>query len=148
MRTRFVASVLLAGLSAAVAFAQTPAGSKAVMDTRKACQVSVPAAWTVKTNSATSADGKSTATVQALRADQTFEEGKTRAKSNMKVVKIMEDSAKRLMYVGDPGEKGPGLTGWYVVANTSPVCTVAFTFSKGADEAAAQKVADSLAPVK
>jgi hypothetical protein len=147
MRTRVVASVLLVVLSGVVA-AQTPAASKAVMDARKACQVSVPADWTVQSSSATSADKKSTANVQALRADQTFDEGKTRAKANMPVVKVVEDSAKRLMYVGDPGAKSPGLTGWYVVANTTPVCTVAFTFAKGADEAAARKVADSLAPVK
>ena len=148
MRTRTVASVLLAALSGAVVIGQTSPGTKAVMDPRKACQVSVPADWTVQAGSATSADKKSTATVQALRADQTFDEGKTRAKATMKLVKVVEDSAKRLMYVGDPGTKAAGLTGWYVVANTTPVCTVAFTLAQGADQAAAQKVADSLAPVK
>jgi len=150
MRTRIVAvaSVLLAALSGVVVIGQTSPGTKAVMDARKACQVSVPGDWTVQASSATSADKKVTAAVQALRADQTFDEGKTRAKGTMKPVKTMEDSAKRLMYVGDPGAKAAGLTGWSVVANTTPVCTVTFTLAQGADEAAARKVADSLAPVK
>ena len=139
------ALVGVCGAAVAVASAQAPA-DKVVTDVRKLCQVAVPADWTYSTGTAYSAGKKISATVHTLR-DQTFADGKTMIKSVMKPITIMQDDNKRLFYTMDPGPIAPGKSGWYVLANTTPVCSVSFTFDSGSDEAQMKKIADSLAPV-
>jgi hypothetical protein len=46
----------------------------------------------------------------------------------------------------DPGAVAPGKSGWYVVANTTPACSLSFTFDAGLDETLLKRIADSLAP--
>jgi hypothetical protein len=147
-RTGVAIGIVASLWSAAVAVgvAQTGA-SKVVTDVRKTCQVSVPADWTYEFGTAYSPGKKISATVHGLRAGQTFEAGKDMTRQVMKPITVMQDDAKRLMYTMDPGPVAPGKRGWYIVANTTPVCTLSFTFDSGTDESTLKRIADSLAPV-
>jgi hypothetical protein len=137
---------LICAAAVPAASAQTPPAGKAVTDVRKTCQVTVPTDWTYSTGTAYSPDKKISATIHGLR-DQTFDAGKTMIKSVMKPIKTIQDDSKRLIYTMDPGPVAPGKSGWYVVANTTPVCSLSFTFDSGTSEATLKTIADSLAPV-
>jgi hypothetical protein len=142
-------AMLLTAVTVAGAGQAVPSTWKTVADVKKACQIAVPADWTTDTSTGYAPGKKATATVHGLRAGQTFEEGKTTAKQVMKPTQIMQDDAKRLMYATDARNLGAaGSNGWYVVINTTPVCTASFTFAAGTDEEILKKIADSLAVVK
>jgi hypothetical protein len=149
MRNGFGVGVLmvLCGARVAVGVAHAAPATKIVTDIRKACQAAVPSDWTTDLSTAYSPGKKISATVHGLRADDTFASGKDVAKQAVKPIKVLQDDAKRLFYTMDPGPVAPGKSGWYIVANTRPVCTLSFTFDAGADEAMLKTIADSLAPV-
>jgi hypothetical protein len=144
MRNQLTAAVWMMSAMTATGLAQTPAG-KIATDVRKTCQVTVPADWTYDTGTAFSPDKKISATIHGLR-DQTFAEGKDTVKQAMKPIKVLQDDSKRLIYTMDVSAIAPGKNGWYVVANTTPTCSLSFTFDAGADEALLKKIADSIAP--
>ena len=145
MRRIAVVVVALTATTAPTLAQAPPAGWKTGTDTRKACQISYPADWTFNIGTATAPDKKITATVHSMRAGQSFADSKTMVQSMMKPITVVQDDAKRLIYTMDPGPSGgANKNGWYVIANTTPVCTVSFTFATGADEKAMMKVADSL----
>jgi hypothetical protein len=144
MRTLLAIPAL--GLS--LLLAPSASADNVVRDMRKACQVSVPADWTVQGSTAWAAGKKASATVHGLRPNQNFEAGKDFVKQAMKPIKVVQDDAKRLIYTMDPGPAAAGKNGWYVVLNSTPVCTVSFTFGDGFDEASLRKIADTLGPAK
>jgi hypothetical protein len=78
--------------------------------------------------------------------NQSWDAARGMVKSMFAPIKIMQDDGKRLMYSMDPGKTAAGKSGWYVVINSNPVCSVSFTFPAGADESLLKKVADTLAP--
>jgi hypothetical protein len=129
-----------------VAVAGAGAAGQVVTDVRKSCQITVPADWSVKTSTAYGPGQAVSASVHGLRAGQTFEAGKTMTETMYKPIKVLRDDAKRLVYSMDPGAVAPGRHGWYVVANTTPVCTVAFTFDGDGNPALMNEIADSLGP--
>ena len=144
-----LSAMLLTAATVAGADQAVPSAGKTVLDAKKACQIAVPADWTTDTSTGYSPGKKATVTVHGLRAGQTFEDGKDAARQGMKPIKIVQDDAKRLMYTTDARNLGTaGTNGWYVITNTSPVCTASFTFAAGADEGILKKIADSLAVVK
>ena len=144
-----LSAMLLTAATVAGADQAVPSAGKTVVDAKKACQIAVPADWTTDTSTGYSPGKKATVTVHGLRAGQTFEDGKDAARQGMKPIKIVQDDAKRLMYTTDARNLGTaGTNGWYVITNTSPVCTASFTFAAGADEGILRKIADSLAVVK
>ena len=144
-----LSAMLLMAATVAGADQAVPSARKTVVDAKKACQIAVPANWTTDTSTGYSPGKKATVTVHGLRAGQTFEDGKDAARQGMKPIKIVQDDAKRLMYTTDARNLGTaGTNGWYVITNTSPVCTASFTFAAGADEGILRKIADSLAVVK
>jgi hypothetical protein len=122
------------------------AAGQVVTDVRKACQVTVPANWTSKLGSAYAPGEKVSATVHGLRANQTFDTGKAMSQQVMKPIKVLRDDGTRFIYTMDPGAAAPGKHGWEVVANTSPVCTLAITFDGAGDEALMKEMAESLGP--
>jgi hypothetical protein len=144
MRNRLAAWVWMVGMMTGTGLAQAPAG-KVATDVRKTCQVTVPADWSYDTGTAYSPDKKVSATVHGMRG-QTFAQGKDMVKQVMKPIKVVQDDDKRLVYTMDPGAVAPGKSGWYVVANTTPVCSLSFTFDAGFDEAVLKRITDSLAP--
>jgi hypothetical protein len=75
---------------------------------------------------------------------QSFAQGKETIKQVMKPIKVPQDDDKRLLYSMDPGSVAPGNSGWYVVANTTPVCSLSFTFDAGGGESQLKRIADSL----
>ena len=144
-----LSAMLLMAATVAGADQAVPSAGKTVVDAKKACQIAVPADWTTDTSTGYSPGKKATVTVHGLRAGQTFEDGKDAARQGMKPIKIVQDDAKRLMYTTDARNLGTaGTNGWYVITNTSPVCTASLTFAAGADEGILKKIADSLAVVK
>ena len=144
-----LSAMLLTAAIVAGADQAVPSAGKTVLDAKKACQIAVPADWTTDTSTGYSPGKKATVTVHGLRAGQTFEDGKDAARQGMKPIKIVQDDAKRLMYTTDARNLGTaGTNGWYVITNTSPVCTASLTFAAGADEGILRKIADSLAVVK
>jgi hypothetical protein len=145
-----LSAMLLMAATVAGADQAVPSAGKTVVDAKKACQIAVPADWTTDTSTGYSPGKKATVTVHGLRAGQTFEEGKDAARQGMKPIKIVQDDAKRLMYTTDANALGGsrGDNGWYVIINTTPLCTASLTFAAGADEGILRKIADSLAVVK
>jgi hypothetical protein len=144
MRHGLAAWVGMVAVTVATGSAQAPAG-KVATDVRKTCQVTVPADWTYDTGTAYSPDKKISATVHGLRG-QSFAQGKDMIKQVMKPIKVLQDDDKRLLYTMDPGSVAPGKSGWYAVANTTPACSLSFTFDAGTDEALLKRIVDSLAP--
>lgn len=145
----WLSAMLLTAATVAGADQAVPSAGKTVLDAKKACQIAVPADWTTDMSTGYSPGKKATVTVHGLRAGQTFEDGKDAARQGMKPIKIVQDDAKRLMYTTDARNLGTaGTNGWYVITNTSPVCTASLTFAAGADEGILKKIADSLAVVK
>jgi hypothetical protein len=123
-------------------------GGVTVSDVRKACQITVPAGWTVQTSTAYSPEKKISATVSGAVARGTFAEGKATVQSAMKPVKVLQDTPQRLLYTFDPGSLAPGKTGWYAVANTTPVCASSLMFPTDTSEAVLRAIVDSLTPAK
>ena len=145
-----LSAMLLMAATVAGADQAVPSAGKTVVDAKKACQIAVPADWTTDGTTAGYAPGKKVTAVVHGRPGLTFEEGKNAARQVMKPIKIVQDDAKRLMYTTDANALGGsrGDNGWYVIINTTPVCTASFTFAAGADEEILKKIADSLAVVK
>ena len=145
-----LSAMLLMAATVAGADQAVPSAGKTVVDAKKACQIAVPADWTTDGTTAGYAPGKKVTAVVHGRPGLTFEEGKNAARQVMKPIKIVQDDAKRLMYTTDANALGGsrGDNGWYVIINTTPVCTASLTFAAGADEGILKKIADSLAVVK
>ena len=122
------------------------AANQVVTDVRKSCQITVPADWSVQTSTAYAPGQAVSASVHGLRPGQTFEAGKTMTQQMYKPITVLRDDAKRLAFTMDPGAVAPGKHGWYVIANTTPVCTVAFTFDGDGNPTLLNQIADSLAP--
>jgi len=133
-------------LVVAAAAAGAAAAGQVVTDVRKSCQITVPANWTVKLGTAYAPGEKVSATVHGLRAGQTFDAGKQLTQQVNKPIKVLRDDGTRLVYTMDGGAVAPGKHGWEVVANSTPVCTLAILYEGAGDEALLKQLADSLAP--
>ena len=148
-RIRFAqafAGVCLAALATTGTAADAaPAGWKQVVDVRKACRIAVPSDWTAELSTGYSPGKQISATVHGMKG-QSWDAARSMVKGMFAPIKVMQDDGKRLMYSMDPGKTAAGKNGWYAVINSSPVCSVSFTFPAGSDEALMKKVADTLAP--
>jgi hypothetical protein len=145
MRTHTIAIALLALAGTAAALAQGP---KTVVDTRKNCQLMVPADWTVEGAVGYAPGKKISASVNGVVASRSFTDAKTFVQGNYHPVKVLQDDAKRLLYMFDPGIMGAGKSGWCEVIASTPTCAASIMFAPGSDEAALRKIADSLTALK
>ena len=134
--------VLLVTVTTAVGLG---AASQVVTDVRKTCQVNVPANWTSSLGTAYAPGEKVSATVHGVRGDN-FAAAKALVQQANKPIKVLHDNATRLIYTMDGGTVAPGKHGWEVVANTTPVCTLAILFEGAGDEALMMEMAESLKP--
>jgi len=147
MRTRTLAFAIVLTFSAGLA-AGLAQGSKMVVDTKKNCQLTVPADWSVEGATAYAPAKKISASLNGVVANRSFAAAKTLVKGNYHPVKVIQDDAKRLLYSFDPGIMGAGKSGWYEVIASTPTCAASFMYAPGTDEAMLRKVVDSLAAVK
>jgi hypothetical protein len=142
MRQLGIGVLLVLGASAA----GIGAAGQVVTDVRKSCQITVPADWGTSLGTAYAPGKKISATVHGLRAGQTFDAGKALTQQVNKPIKVLQDSATRFIYTMDGGAMRPGGHGWEVVANSTPVCTLAILFDGAGDEALMMAMAESLRP--
>lgn len=147
MRTRpltiAVAFTFSAGIAAGLA-----QSTQTVVDTRKNCQLTVPADWNVEGATGYAPGKKISASPSGVVAGRSFADAKTFVKGAYHPVKVIQDDPKRLLYSFDPGIMGAGKSGWYEVIASTPTCAASFMFAPGTDEAVLRRVVDSLAAVK
>lgn len=145
MRTRTIAIALMLSAGASAGLAQGPT---TVTDTKKTCQLTIPADWTVVGATGYAPGKKISASLNSVVGNRSFADAKTFVQGAYHPVKVLQDDAKRLLYTFDPGIMGAGKSGWYEVISSTPTCAASFMFAPGTDEAVLRKVADSLAAVK
>jgi len=138
-------SILLAGAAAA----QTvPAGWKVINDSKKLCQVAVPADWTpdaIFKSMAISPDQKSNVVVHGLPAGTDYKTVVENAKKLFPPVKIFEESATRIWFQKAP-PSGKTVTDWYFAIRGAQACNAEIVFGGAVTEDTAKKIVGTLAP--
>jgi hypothetical protein len=144
------ALVLLSGLTTS---AQTPSGWKTIKDAKSACQIAVPAEWSLLGENNGAAIYKDASTAIAVVTAQPGQEFKPLTPGFIRSMglpagKFFENSAKRIFYQ-DQTSRGPDDTSAFSVSvpgrDGTCSCHVAFVPSVPAETA--KKIALSLAPV-
>lgn len=144
-------TIAVAGLLSAQA---TPAGWKVIKDLEDACQVAVPEAWDNRMiqNIATEPGNKLSAIVSYSESDK-YAPLAPAALTALDTVKVVENSAKRYFIQSKEFKNirgGSGTTRMWRsgVPAKSGTCRLDVTLAQGADEAVAEKVIQTLAPIR
>lgn len=150
----FIHCLITASIAAALACAQsTPAGWKVVNDLEDACQITVPDNWNTSLPAMASAPGNSLAAVILFNETEKYTPLDDAALKALDTVKVVENSGKRYFVQSKAFKSitgGSGTTRRWMAS--IPVqkgrCGVTVTLKDGADEATAEKVANSLTSLK
>lgn len=145
---------IVAVAAASLALAQgVPADWKIMRDLEDACQVAVPKDWDTNLPAMAQAPGNRLGVVILFNETEKYTPLDAATLKALDTVKVVENSAKRYFVQSKEFKSITGGTGttrrWMV---SIPVqkgrCGITLNLAQGADEATAEKVANSLAPLK
>jgi hypothetical protein len=145
---------IVAVVAASLALAQgVPADWKVMKDLEDACQVAVPKDWDTNLPAMAQAPGNKLGVVILFNETEKYVPLDAATLKALDTVKVVENSAKRYFIQSKEFKSITGGAGtsrrWMV---SIPVqkgrCGLTITLAQGADEATAEKVANTLAPLK
>ncbi len=133
-----------------MAFSQSaPQGWKVITDSKKLCQVMVPADWVadkIMTSMATAPDKKTNVVVHGLPAGTDFAQTIASAKQIFPPVKVYEETAGKVLF-SSKHNGTPGVD-WYFATAGSQVCNAQLSLAEAIPEAVAKQIVASLGPKK
>lgn len=140
------AALLTTGLLASVA-AHAASGTQRILSSDKACEMTVPANWTIDkwdSNNADAPDRSIRTGIDSPRPHVTLAQIKPIVQQNRPPEKTFEDSPQRLWYQSERDSYG---IYWYVgVPRSGGVCSGTIIFKKASDAALAKQIALSVKP--
>lgn len=139
---------------ASLALAQgVPTGWKVMKDLEDACQVAVPKDWDTNLPAMAQAPGNKLGVVILFNETEKHTPLDAATLKALDTVKVVENSAKRYFVQSKEFKSITGGAGttrrWMVsIPAQNGRCGITLNLAEGADEATAEKVANSLAPLK